>query len=455
VLVVCLGLAGVVTLGYVPAQGFGPFLALSLGHAAALAPVTILADALALGAAAPPPGSGRRGFEYGWVRGTGSAAFIGGTLLSGQAVSAWGLDVIVGLQALLLGTAAGAALVVPELWHARATEAVRAPAGGVRQLLRLPRFRRLVLVAALILGSHAMHDAFAVIRWRAAGVSPAIVSVLWSESVAAEVLVFFLLGPALVTWLTPAGALVIAALAGLVRWTVMTQSTAVLALALIRQAELARAAALLGVTHVYQLGYHDSGMAGWASNQERQAFVQAPLEDVTGRVVPLIRRHRPDVVVTYDAHGGYGHPDHIMTHRVTMASVTAAAVADRFPEGGAPWQVRKVYAVVWPQSVVRRAIQVMRVLERCGLLTPLREPHVDPTVIGCPDALITTRIDVRSVLRAKWAALGAHRSQMGRLGRFVWVCQLVSRWLWPAETFQCVQSVRPIQPPETDIFAGL
>ena len=85
----------------------------------------------------------------------------------------------------------------------------------MRLLLRLPRFRQLVLVAALVLGSHAMHDAFAVIRWRAAGVSPAMVSVLWSESVAAEVLVFFLLGPALVTWLTPAGALVVAALAGL------------------------------------------------------------------------------------------------------------------------------------------------------------------------------------------------------------------------------------------------
>ena len=124
VLVVCLGLAAVVTLGYLPAQGFWPFLALSLGHAAALAPVTILADALALGAAVPPPGSGRRGFEYGWVRGTGSAAFIGGTLLAGQAVSAWGLDVIVGLQALLLGAAAVAARRVPELRHARTTAAV-------------------------------------------------------------------------------------------------------------------------------------------------------------------------------------------------------------------------------------------------------------------------------------------------------------------------------------------
>jgi PPP family 3-phenylpropionic acid transporter len=235
VLVGCLVLAAMVTLGYLPAQGFWPFLALSLGHAAALAPVTILADALALGAAVPPRGSGQRGFEYGWVRGTGSAAFIGGTVLAGQAVSAWGLDMIIGLQALLLGAAAVAARRVPELQHTRTTAAVvGAPAAVVRQLLRLPRFRQLVLVAALVLGSHAMHDAFAVIRWRAAGVSPAMVSVLWSASVAVEVLVFFLLGPALVTWLTPAGALAVAALAGLLRWAVMAQSAAVLALALVQ-----------------------------------------------------------------------------------------------------------------------------------------------------------------------------------------------------------------------------
>jgi PPP family 3-phenylpropionic acid transporter len=234
VLVVCTALAASVTVGYLPAHGFWPLLALSLWHAASLGPVTILADALALGAASPPPGSGRRGFEYGWVRGTGSAAFIVGTLLSGQAVSAWGLDVIVWLQAMLLGAAAGAATLVPELMHHRTAPDVRAPAGGVLMLLRLPRFRHLVLVAALILGSHAMHDAFAVIRWSAAGVSPATVSVLWSESVAAEVLVFFIIGPTIVTWLTPAGALAVAALAGMLRWTVMAQSAEVMALALVQ-----------------------------------------------------------------------------------------------------------------------------------------------------------------------------------------------------------------------------
>jgi MFS transporter, PPP family, 3-phenylpropionic acid transporter len=234
VLVVCTALAASATLGYLPAHGFGPLLALSLWQAASLGPVTILADALALGAASPPPGSGRRGFEYGWVRGTGSAAFIVGTLLAGQAVSAWGLDVTVWWQALLLSAAAAAAILVPELRRARTGDAVRAPVGGVLLLLRLPRFRHLVLVVALILGSHAMHDAFAVIRWSAAGVSPATVSVLWSESVAAEVLVFFVIGPAVVTWLTPAGALAVAALAGMLRWTVMAHSAEVMALALVQ-----------------------------------------------------------------------------------------------------------------------------------------------------------------------------------------------------------------------------
>ena len=234
VLVVCLALAAAVTLGYLAAHGFWILLGMSLLHAASLAPITILADALALGSAAPPPSSGRRGFEYGWVRGTGSAAFIAGTLVSGQAVSAFGLDVIVVWQALLLGAAALAATLVPELIHDRTADAVRAPARGVLILLRLPLFRHLVLVAALILGSHAMHDAFAVIRWSAAGISPVTISLLWSESVAAEVVVFFVIGPALVIRLTPAGALAVASLAGMLRWVVAAQTTDVIALALVQ-----------------------------------------------------------------------------------------------------------------------------------------------------------------------------------------------------------------------------
>jgi PPP family 3-phenylpropionic acid transporter len=221
--------AALATLGYLSARQFWTLFAVILLHAAALAPMTVLSDALALGAA-----NRRPGFEYGWVRGTGSAAFILATLASGQAVSAVGLDAIVSAQALLLAVAAFAATRLPELVHQRIPAAARAPAAGVLVLLRLARFRNLVLAAALVLGSHAMHDAFAVIRWTAAGIGAVTSSVLWSEAIAAEVIVFFFIGPALVRWLTPAGAIALAAAAGVLRWAVMAQATEVMALALVQ-----------------------------------------------------------------------------------------------------------------------------------------------------------------------------------------------------------------------------
>jgi PPP family 3-phenylpropionic acid transporter len=233
VLAVCTALAALVALGLLPAAGFGSLLAISVLHAAALAPITILADALALGAATR---EGETRFEYGWVRGTGSAAFIAGTLVSGQVVGTWGLPSIIVLHAALLGAAAGAAGLVPKLARPeRVPDGIApAPPGGVLDLLRMPLFRRLMLVSALVLGSHAMHDAFAVIRWSAAGVRPAVASVLWSESVAAEVLVFFMLGPPLVHRLGPAGVMALAAAAGGLRWVIVALTTEVIALALVQ-----------------------------------------------------------------------------------------------------------------------------------------------------------------------------------------------------------------------------
>jgi PPP family 3-phenylpropionic acid transporter len=222
-LVVSIGVAALVTLGYLPARGFWMVVAVMMLHAWALAPMTVLADALAIGT---------RGFEYGRVRGTGSAAFILGTLASGQAIGAFSLVVIVPLQALLLGAAAFAATRVPEIEHRPRPKAEARVGAGA--LLRIPRYRNLVLLAALVLGSHAMHDAFAVIRWSAAGISAEISSLLWSEAVAAEVLVFWFIGPALVKRLTPAGAMALAAAAGVLRWAVMAQTAEVAAVALVQ-----------------------------------------------------------------------------------------------------------------------------------------------------------------------------------------------------------------------------
>jgi MFS transporter, PPP family, 3-phenylpropionic acid transporter len=198
VLAICMALAAVLAVGLLRMADVYALVAISFLQAAALAPITTLADALAVGAGRPRPVSAR--FEYGWVRGTGSSAFIVGTLVSGQVVGAWGFGSILVLQAALLALAGVMAPVVPALPRSNSVAAKSDPATreGVVGLLRVAGFRRVILVATLVLGSHALHDTFAVIRWTAAGVSSVTVSVLWSESVAAEVVVFFLIGPWLV-----------------------------------------------------------------------------------------------------------------------------------------------------------------------------------------------------------------------------------------------------------------
>lgn len=236
VLAICLWTAGLVALGLAATKGLAPLLLISLCHAAALAPTTTLADALASRAAEAPGESGRKAFEYGWVRGTGSAAFIIGTLFAGQMIGAVGLGSIVVLHAGLLVIAAFVMFLVPDITsdQRRAMKAAIPPTGGFSTLIRIAVFRRLLLVAALVLGSHAIHDAFAVIRWTAAGIGPGTASLLWSLSVAAEVFVFFVAGPPIVARMGPAVAAAVAAVAGILRWTVMALTTDLSMLALVQ-----------------------------------------------------------------------------------------------------------------------------------------------------------------------------------------------------------------------------
>ena len=234
VLTMCTVLAAGVAVGMLRVADVHALFAISLLQAAALAPTTTLADALAVGAGgAKPVGAS---FEYGWVRGTGSGAFIAGTLVSGQVVGAWGLGSILLLHAALLALTGIMAPLVPALPRPNAVPARSdaASRAGIVGLLGVAGFRRVILVATLVLGSHALHDTFAVIHWRAAGVSSAAVSVLWSEAVAAEVAVFFLVGPRLVRRLGAAGVMALAAMAGLVRWVVAASTTDVTALALVQ-----------------------------------------------------------------------------------------------------------------------------------------------------------------------------------------------------------------------------
>jgi MFS transporter, PPP family, 3-phenylpropionic acid transporter len=221
------GLAGVLSFGYLFGFGFAALLALSLLNAFATAPLAPLADALAVSAA-----ESERTFDYGWVRAIGSGSFIVGSLISGQIVGWSGLTSIVvssGALFVLLG--------VVTLWApplaADSRPETRSPFEGL-ELLRSPLFLRIILVAALVIGSHALNDTFAVIQWRKAGVPPGIVSVLWSESVASEVIVFSLLGPMAVSRLGPARCAGLAATAGVIRWAVLAQTSNIGALAAVQ-----------------------------------------------------------------------------------------------------------------------------------------------------------------------------------------------------------------------------
>ena len=227
--------AAVAAIFYLPARGFWPLLAVNLAQASALAPLAPLCDSLVLAAA----GTRRYGFDYAWVRGAGSGAFILGTVLAGQMVGRYGLAAVIWLNAALLAAAAFYAPAVPRLLTPPAqAPGARRPAidlrYGVPALLGMPAFRRVVLVAALILGSHALHDGFVVIRWTAAGIGPGTAGLLWSELVAAEVIVFLFVGRKLLDRLGPAGAATLAAVAGIVRWTVSAETAWLPAVVLIQ-----------------------------------------------------------------------------------------------------------------------------------------------------------------------------------------------------------------------------
>jgi PPP family 3-phenylpropionic acid transporter len=218
-LTVAAALSGFVGWAYTIAFGFVPLLGVSMAHAAATASLAPLSDALSVAAA-----SEGRGFQYGWVRGAGSAAFVVGTLLSGQLVDRFGLTcIIVTSSVLFLAVALCAARVSGA--RREDTGPSDAAAGAFRSLWAISVYRRMILVAVLVIGSHALNDAFAVISWRAAGYSSGVISLLWSESVVAEVAVFFVLGPWLIARLGPVRCAGLSALAGVLRWGVMGATT--------------------------------------------------------------------------------------------------------------------------------------------------------------------------------------------------------------------------------------
>ncbi len=222
----CALLAALATFSLLLTRVLAGLLGIALLHAAMLGPIAPISDALAATAAqASKRGTGRH-FDYGWLRAAGSAAFALGTLVSGWQAGATGLAAAISISGALLALGGAVALVLPNLPSTRSSATM--PSAMLRDgmlLLRLRVYRRTLMAAALLWGSHALHDTFSVIRWRGAGIDFFTVSALWSVSVFAEVVVFLLIGPWLVQRIGPSRSMALAAAAGVIRWTVAAFTT--------------------------------------------------------------------------------------------------------------------------------------------------------------------------------------------------------------------------------------
>ncbi len=208
------------------------------------------------------------------------------------------------------------------------------------------------------------------------------------------------------------------------------------AVAALRLDELRESCAILDITHLELLGYHDSGMEGWPQNDAPGCFWQTPLDEPAARLAALMETYRPEVVVTYDANGFYGHPDHIQAHRITMEAARRTSIPD------------KLYFPTFPRSSVGA---FSKMLEAAGIEPP---DGVNPDTFGTPDEEITTFLDCSSSVERKFDALAAHASQSEnvfflRLGREFFAT------MFAREHYLRILDRTGAPTPEDDLFAGL
>jgi LmbE family N-acetylglucosaminyl deacetylase len=207
-----------------------------------------------------------------------------------------------------------------------------------------------------------------------------------------------------------------------------------------RQDELEKSCAVLGVDHLELLGYADSGMMGWPNNDAAGSFWTTPVPAAAAKLAELIRHYQPDVVVTYDENGFYGHPDHIQAHRITMAAVA---------ETGLP---AKVYWTTAPRSKMDEFSKIMKEL---GADWEDPDDEDGPlSEVGLPDEEITTWLDTRAYGGQKYDALAAHASQSENIF-FLRMGRERFTELMGIETFVRVQDRTGAATPEDDLFAGL
>jgi N-acetyl-1-D-myo-inositol-2-amino-2-deoxy-alpha-D-glucopyranoside deacetylase len=227
-------------------------------------------------------------------------------------------------------------------------------------------------------------------------------------------------------------------------------------LAAVRSRELDASVRILGVGRLVKLGYRDSGMAGTADNDNPASFHQANFDEAVERVVQVMRSEQPQVVVTYDERGGYGHPDHVRAHQVAVAAFEASGDSSRFPAAGPAWAPAKLYYTVFPRSAMLRFAERLR---EAGIEPPFARANAEAAAdgaeppFGVADDKVTTIVDVSAYIAAKRAALESHRTQMGPEQFFMQLPPELFTEAFGRETFQRVAGSGPT--PETDLFVDL
>jgi N-acetyl-1-D-myo-inositol-2-amino-2-deoxy-alpha-D-glucopyranoside deacetylase len=223
------------------------------------------------------------------------------------------------------------------------------------------------------------------------------------------------------------------------------------ALAPIREVELANAMAALGVKDHRFLGapnhqYRDSGMMGTPPNDRPDVFWQADLDSAAHQLAKIITEVKPQVLVTYDEIGGYGHPDHIKAHLVAMRAAELAA-----PE----WDIQKIYWNTMPRSVVQKGIDAMKAAGSDFI----GADSADELPFAKPDELVTTHIDGSAFVDQKMKAMSSHPTQIALDGPFFALSNNVGLNVWGNEYYTLVKGVKSApftdEGWESDLFAGV
>ncbi len=199
----------------------------------------------------------------------------------------------------------------------------------------------------------------------------------------------------------------------------------------VRRSELSEAASIIGYDDVVMLGYRDSGMPDTAENAHQDAFVNAPMDEVLERLVAIVRSERPEVIIGYDDHEWYPHPDHLRIHDLSEAVFVAAGDPDRFPDAGKAFEARRLYA---PAFSLRRIRGLGKAMTDRGLESPFDRwiGRIDP---DAQDPLLT-HVDVGSYVERGRDALRAHRTQIDPDGPWFQIPTDVVREVYPYEDFE-------------------